>query len=161
MELFQEYREKAKRNIINADHMLCVTYPLVKDLRLLPAILDNIFQAYQNAMSAALYHGKLFKTVPNFNESFEGKLNMFKDKIASEYGIDGSYMADIQSLKEFINQHKKSPMAFVRKDKFVICNDGYEMKAVGLPDIHNYLNKAKVFIQLMDKLTSKDERIFR
>ena len=99
MELFQEYREKAKKNIINADHMLCVTYPLVKDLKLLPAIIDNIFQAYQNAMSAALYHGKLFKTVPNFNESFEGKINMFKDNIASKHNVDGSYISDIVHLR--------------------------------------------------------------
>ncbi|MCP3682530.1 MAG: hypothetical protein GY861_07545, partial [bacterium] len=46
MEKFQEAREKARKNINVADHMFCMTYPLVKDNRLLLAILENIFLGF-------------------------------------------------------------------------------------------------------------------
>ena len=64
MEQFQESRDNAKKKIQIADHMLGVTYPLVKDTKLLVVIMENIFLAYTNAMAAILYHERLFKRIP-------------------------------------------------------------------------------------------------
>ena len=55
MEKFQESIDKAKKSLNIAGHMLSVTYPLVKDPKLIPAIMENIFAAYYNAVDAILY----------------------------------------------------------------------------------------------------------
>jgi hypothetical protein len=43
MEEFQVLRDKAVEKIKIADHMLFMTYPLVKDPKLLMSILENTF----------------------------------------------------------------------------------------------------------------------
>jgi hypothetical protein len=160
LEQFQEFRDKAKQNIKIADHMLGVTYPLVKDPKLLLAIMENIFLAYSNSVSAILYHQRLFKKIPPFQDSFESKFNMFKERIVLKHNIDKGHIQDIQDIKEVITEHKKSPIEFARKDRFVICSDHYRMRTIGTNEIQNYINKAKLFIQLMDNIVRENERIF-
>ena len=161
MEKFQEARDKAKRNIKIADHMLSVTYPLVKDPKLLLAIIENIFLSYTNSVAAILYYERLFKRIPPFQDTFESKLNMFRERCLLKYNIDKSYLTEIQDIKDIIIEHRKSPVEFKRKDQFVICSDNYRIKSISINDIKNYINKAKVFIEAMDNIVSKDEGLFR
>jgi len=161
MELFQEAMEKAKKNIQIADHMLTVTYPLVKDTKLLLAVIENIFLAYSNSMSAILYQDRILKKIPLFNNTFESKFNMFKQRCVDRYRIDKSFISEMQNIKETIIQHKKSPVEFVRKDRFVICSDNYKLKTINIEEIKRYLNKAKLFIEEAINILSKNEGLFR
>lgn len=160
MEQFQQARAKAKKSIEIADHMLSVTYPVVKDPKLLLAIMENIFLAYTNAMSAILYHDRLFKQIPPFNDTFESKFNMFKTRCIGKHKLDKVHLMDLQEIKNIIQEHKASPVEFAKKDKFVICSDNYKMKTIELNDLNAYINKAKVFIGQMDTIVGKNERIF-
>ena len=60
MESFHEYRDQAVKHIKTADHMVSVTYPLVKDPKLLVAVIDNIFLALTNSMTAILHFDRTF-----------------------------------------------------------------------------------------------------
>ena len=162
MEKFQELKDKAKKNIKIADHMLYVTYPLIKDPKLLLAIIDNIFLTYTNAMAAILHYERLFKRIPPFKEdSFEDKFNIFKDKIIKRHNIDKSYLTEIRNIKDIIVEHKKSPVEFTKADKFVICSDNYRLKTISINDMKKYINKAKVFIEAMNNIIDKNGRIFK
>src|SRR3989338_261446 len=92
MEKFQESRERARRNIQLADHMLTQTYPLVKDPKLLLAVIENIFLALTNAMASVLYYERLFKRIPPFHDNFESKFYLFKMKTAMKYNIGPDYL---------------------------------------------------------------------
>jgi len=155
MELFQESLEKAKRNIYIADHMLLVTYPLVKDTKLLLAVIENIFLGYTNAMSAVLHYERNLKLIPPFQNNFESKFNMFRQRCIYKYKIDKNYVLEIQDIKDIIIGHKKSPVEFVRKDRFVICSDNYKLRTINLQEIRKYLNKAKLFIWKIANIISK------
>ena len=61
MERFQELREDARKRLQVADHLLTITYPLVKDAKLLLTISENLYYCVENAMNALLEHEKLFK----------------------------------------------------------------------------------------------------
>ena len=102
MEKYQEHREKAIRNMQIADHMLSVTFPMLKEPKLLLAITDNIFLAYTNSIAALLHFERLYKKIPPFNENFESKFNMFKEHCVDRYKIDRSYIVEIQSIKELL-----------------------------------------------------------
>ncbi len=160
MEKFQEIRDKAKKYIYIADHMLSVTYPLVKDPKLLLAVIENIFLAYTNTIGSLLYYERLFKRIPPFQENFESKFNMFKETSVLKYKIDKSYVADIQDIKNIILAHRKSPVEFARKDRFVICSNNYKLKTISVNEIKKHIDKAKLFIQEINNITSKDEGIF-
>lgn len=155
MEKFQELADKAKKSINIADHMLTVTYPLVKDPKLIPAIMENIFIAYSSAVDAILYFDLLYKRIPVFHDSFESKLNTFNARCISRYKIKKYYITEIQTIKNLLEEHKKSPVEFSRKDSFVIFSDKFKMKAISINTISEYINKAKVFIEEMDNIISK------
>ncbi len=160
MEHFQELREIAKKKIIVADHMLTQTYPMVKEPKLLLAVLENIFLALANAMTSLLEYERLFKRIPAYQETFDSKLNIFRIRLVDKYKIDKKYVQMISDVKETILEHKKSPVEFARKDKLVICDDEYQMKSISLAGIKQNISDTKQFIDIIQKITSKNEDIF-
>ena len=161
MEIFQEHREKAIKNLKIADHMLTVTFPLVKDTKLLLAVMENIFLGYTHAIAAILHHERVFKNIPPFQDTFESKLNMFRERCVGKFSIDKSYLTEVQDIRDILVEHRKSTVEFKRGDRFVICAEDYRLKTISAADIGKYLDKAKVFIQAMDNIVKKDEGLFR
>lgn len=158
MERYQEAIENAKVKIQIADHMLGTTYPMLKDTKLLLAIFENTFLAMASAMLSILYLDYFNRRIDSVAESFEGKLNAFKLNCVNYHGIDKGYAGDIQEMRSLIIEHKKSPVAFVRKDTFVICNESYQIRTLSIADIKCYLSKAKLFIQEAEHIIEKNGR---
>jgi hypothetical protein len=161
MEKFQEAREKAKRNLKIADHMLFMTYPLVKDNKLLLAILENIFLALTNAMGALLYYERLFKRVPPFHDNFESKMNLFREKCTARYKLSRDYLLLMREVKELVMEHKRSPMEFARKNSLVICSESYQLRTVSLDQIKKYLGKTKDFVREVELIVSQNDGMFK
>jgi len=160
MEKFQEHRDISKKKIQIADHILTQTYPLINDPKLLLAGLENIFLALTNSIGSLLYYERLFKKIPPFQNNFSSKFNMFRAKCVPKYNFTNEQVDLIQDTKDIILQHKKSPVEFTRKDRFVICSDNYSMKTISIDKIKDYLSKAKLFIQEINKIVSENEEIF-
>ena len=161
MEKFQELRAYSKKKLDVADHMLSVTYPLLKDVKLLVAVMENTFLAYTNAMSSVLHYDRMFHKIPAFEDNFESKFNMFKQKSMVRHGINHKYLEDMQKIKILLMEHRKSPVEFSKKDKFVICSDKFDVKTISVKDMQRYKNNCRLFIQDVSSVTSKNEDIFR
>ena len=161
MEKFQESRERALKALRTADHMISVTYGVVKDPKLLLAILENLNVSLQETMNSIIYYDRLFKRIPPFQDTFESRYNAFRLKSARRYSLESEYVTAIAEVKEMLDEHKKSPVEFVRNDKFVICNDSYKMKALSIQDIKKHIARAKIFIQEANIITSKNEELFK
>lgn len=159
MERVQESREKARRNVHLADHMLTQTYPLIKDPKLLLAVIENIFLALTNAMASVLYYERLYKRIPPFHDNFESKFNMFKMKTSLKYNIGPEYLGLMQEIKDIIIEHKKSPVEFKRNDKFVICSSGYNLKTISVEQMKRYIQQTKSFLQITEGIIYKNESI--
>jgi len=161
MEKFQELRDAANKKLKLADHILTMTYPMVKDPRLLLSSIEHLFLAFSYSMSSLLYYEQLFKRIPPFQDNFTSKFDIFKDKCSVRYNIDIEFTKIIQDIKDIIVSHKKSPMEFSRNDSLIICNGDYKMKTISAQMIHNYVQKAKLFIKNISNIVGKDESIFR
>ena len=161
MEKFQESKEAAKKRLQIADHMLTMTYPFVQDPKLLITVIENLFLALSNAMSSVLHYERLFKRIPPFQDTFASKFTLFKSKCVPKYNIDPEYIQLLQDLKEIIIEHRKSPVEFSKKDRFVICSEDYKLKTVSLAELKEYTKKTKLFIQQTNNIVSKNESIFR
>ena len=160
MEKFQELRDLSQKKIQLADHILTMTYPVVKDARLLIGVVENLFLALSYAMSSVLFYERLFKRVPLFPDKFAPKFELFKEKCVEKYKIDMQNILLIQSIKEIVVNHKKSPIEFQRKDQFVICNENYRIRTISVNELKDYIKKGKDFIKDTITITSKEENMF-
>lgn len=160
MEKFQELRDAASKKLHLADHMLTMTYPMVKDPKLLLSVIENLFLALTYGMSSLLYYERIFKRIPQFEDNFAEKFELFKNKCLEKYNIDSEIVKIMQDTKGIIVAHKKSPMEFPRKETLVICNGDYRMKTISANMIKGYVEKAKLFIKNISTIVSKDESIF-
>jgi len=161
MEKFQEAKAKAEKSLKIADHMLFVTYPLIKDNKLLMTILENIFLAFTQSMASVLYYERLFKRIPPFHDSFDGKYNLFKKKIIPKHKLNPKYGDVIMEIKEMVVAHKTSPMEFTRAGKFVICSKNYRLKTLGPDQLKGYIADAKGFIKINNRIVEKNAHIFK
>ena len=160
MEEFQILRDKAMQKIKVADHMLFMTYPLVKDPKLLLAIVENIFASLDFGMSALLQHERLFKRIPPYHDTFPSRFDIFKSKMIPRYKLSPSHAKLINDVRTIISEHKKSPVEFARKDKFVICSPSYSIKTIDINMVKKYIFETKVFVDNINKIVSKHEGIF-
>ncbi|MBT4651585.1 hypothetical protein HOC13_03630 [Candidatus Woesearchaeota archaeon] len=161
MEKFQILREDALKNYRMADHMLHVTYPLIKDTKLLLGVAINIYHSHLSALSSILHHDHLFKLVPLFEDSFESKILVFQKKCLNRHKINKDLLNSLLELKEIMDLHKNSPVEFRHKDRFIICTNNYKIQAITTNQLKLYLQKTRKFLDLMNKITLKNERIFR
>ena len=80
MEKFQELRDAANKKLQLADHILTMTYPIVKDPKLLLSVVENLFLAFSYGIGSVLHYERLFKRIPPFPDNFASKFELFRDK---------------------------------------------------------------------------------
>ena len=156
MEKFNELMESAEKKLNVADHLLSMTYPLVKDPKLLLSVAENLFLAFSYALTSLLYYERHFKRIPPFQDNFSLKLQLFKDECAARYGIDNEQLKAMQELKEILIAHKKSPIEFPRKENFMIFNESYEARILTNSLLKDCFQKAKLFIKKLSTIVRKE-----
>jgi hypothetical protein len=127
--------------------MLSSTYNLLKDPKLLLAILDNINLAYIHALSGFLAHERLFKRIPHYNNTPESELNFFKLKVHTKYGFDKCYIETMDRLNDILATHKDAPIEFSRDKNFVIASINYDLKKISPDDLKKDIKTCKDFIR--------------
>ncbi|MFP4523805.1 MAG: hypothetical protein ACLFO2_00620 [Candidatus Woesearchaeota archaeon] len=156
MERFVQYKDKARRNIQLADHMLTMTYPLVKDPKILLGVLENLFMAVTNSMASVLHYERLHKRVPAFNETFDSKFSTFKSKVVHQHGLDLKWVRFIAELREAVQEHQQSTTEFPRKGKYVMADKDYRLKTLDEALLKDYLKKTKELVhELLQLVTAK------
>ncbi len=161
MEPFQQLREDAKKKIQVADHMLVMTYQVVNDPKLLIQVLDNVLKAMHLIIRAVLEYERLFKRIPPFPTTLEAQLLFMKQRLAAKYAMTEDDFAFIRKQKDLLLSHKQSPVEFIRKDKFVISDDRYNLKTLSMAEMKRNIATAKVLIDKLYKKTTENDRIFR
>jgi len=146
---------KANRHLQTADHLAYVTYPLLKDTKLMFTVIENVYNAYVCAMDAFLTYERMYKRISYLPDDFDSRFDVFKTKVAQRYNIDRQHILLMDDLKKIIEYRRKSPVEFVKKDKLFICSDTYKMKAVNYDNIKDYVNKSKPFFTRMNRVLKK------
>lgn len=156
MQTFKNLILEANKHLRLADHMTYVTYPMIKDTKLLLSIIDNLDKALKKALDAYLYYERLYKRISFFPEDFNTKIDIFQRSSAIRYNLR-QYPPLIKEINFIIKKHKESPVEFIKGDKLVICNGDYRMKVLQVNDVKNYLSKAKPFISQLSNILKEDE----
>ena len=123
MEKFLENLILAEKMIQTADHMIYVTFPLIKDKRLLLKILQEMKNAIALCINAILQYEYLYKRIKLYKDS---RLNfkIFIEKCVPRYRITKEEINQIMELFDFVEKQKESPFEFVKDEKLVVLGTG-------------------------------------
>jgi len=146
--------DKANQLIKRADHMLYVTYPLIKDNKLIITMADNIVNGMIYAMDAVFMYEKLYKRISYYPEDFKEKMRIFKDSIAKRYNIEREHIVAMQDLKNFLDERKTGSTEFVKNDKYMFFSQKQEVKSLGIDKIKQNLNISKEFLRKVNGILS-------
>tara|TARA_Y100000310_G_scaffold320097_1_gene376150 strand:+ start:2509 stop:3003 length:495 start_codon:yes stop_codon:yes gene_type:complete len=160
MEKFKSLVLEANKSLKLADHMIYVTYPLIKDNKLLIHILENIDKSMKSAIDAFIRYDRIYKRIRANPQSFVEKVDIFSRISSKRYPFSQSDFDFIEEVDDLVRKHKESPVEFVKGDKFVICFDDYKTKILTLEKVKHMISKAKPFIFKLNNILS-DERILR
>ncbi len=151
MEKFLEHLEESGKKISTADHLLYVTFPLVKEKRLLLKILEEINQGVISCLNSILQYEYLFKKIKLYSEPKQN-FEVFKQKCAPRFSITQNEIKSIVELFEIVKAHKKSPFEFVRDEKIVILSDDMKQKIINLEKAKEFLASAKSVLEKTKKV---------
>ncbi len=138
-------QDKAFQQLKAAEHLLQVTFPLVKDPKLLIGILYNLSAALDYAMQAIL------QQEPAVPQSLNGKLHFLQTK----YGIGKNSIELIRRVNEISSAHKDSSVVFTRGSKQVICTDEYAMEVLSAQELASFIEQARDFLKSMEPANRK------
>lgn len=141
MESSYDLRARARRGLEVAEQMLVHTYPVVKDPKLILAVAGDICAALTSSMEAFI-----LEKGGDLEADFGSNLATFT-RLAKDYSFDADELELIGRLHDVIEAHKKSPVEFPRKDRFIICDEKYDCREITLEDMKNYLFRARLFIE--------------
>jgi len=160
MKKFNNLVIDANKALKLADNMTYVTYPLLKDKKLLMPILENINKSITLSISAFIRYDLLYKRINSTPEKFNEKLNLFYNTSFVRYSFNEEDLSFIKSLNNLIKKHKESPIEIIRGEKFIICSEDYRTEIITLDLIKKMILKAKPFIFKLNRILS-DERILK
>lgn len=145
MEKHLESLNKAIKGIRIADHMLYVTYPVIKDKRLLLKSLDEVYDAIINIINSILQYDAGKKMITLTSDS-RTNFEIFLEKSSKRYNLTPEEIKDILELISLMENHKKSPLEFSRRDKVIIMSDSLKTTAIDSERLKKYLSLAKNLI---------------
>ena len=147
--------QDAYKSLQTADHMVYITFPLIKENRLLIKILSGIYCAVLALVNAMLQYDFAYKRVI-LTENAKENFKIFREKCAPRFGISADEMEKIIEIFRLMGEHQASPMEFVKGNKFVILSDNLKTDALTLGRLKDYLITSKNLLKkVSDKIKTK------
>jgi len=146
------HNKKAREQYDAAFHLLNVTFPLIKEPKLLMGIVNNVSQSMEHGMNAILAYERQLKLVPNYNNEFQSKFNLFRYKSIKRNNIPNELVTMMQDLKELIELHKQCPTEFQRGNKYILASKDYQLKVLSIKEIREYVAKNNRFLGIVNQI---------
>ena len=142
MEKFLEALVTAEKDLRTIDHMVYVTFPLIKDKRLLLKVMLDIKEVVTGCITSILQYEYLYKRINLYKDSREN-FKTFTEKCAARYNIHGGEIKLLVELFDFVEKHKESPFEFVKAEKIVILSENSKPTTLTLEKTKEFLIMAK------------------
>lgn len=145
--------EKAKKNLQMADHLTYMTFPLVKENRLLLKVLDELYLSVFNTINSILQYEYTYKRIQIYKDPREN-FRTFK-KLAEKYNIKEEQLNKLIEILNIGEKHKKSPFEFIKNNKIVIMSDNLKTSTLDIENIKDFLLETKDFLRKTDLIINK------
>jgi hypothetical protein len=139
---------QSEKQLVLADHLLTMTYPLVKDPKLLVGVIQSLHRSYdlliQNVLHQTSIQQKILRT-----KTFANRFAQFKIILKNNKNINEKELQSIQTIHDLLEEHNKSPVEFSRGQKFVICSDDYSFETLTPEKLKIHLHHAKKLLKTL------------
>ncbi len=146
MEKFLQNLQEAEKIIRLADHMIYVTFPLLKEKKILFKVISEIKIAISNCISSILLYEHASKRVSLYKNP-EDNLQTFREKCAQRYGITKEEIFFIKEIFDISEKHRESSFEFVRDGNIVILSEDLKPKTISLERIKQFLLMSKTILR--------------
>lgn len=140
---FGDSLRNAEKYLLNADHLISVTFKVVDDKRILLNVLENLYKSLLYGIDSILKYEAATKKARLFKESRKN-LQLFK-MIADAYSITSSEMRFIDEIFYITKKHKESSMEFLKNDKVIIMSDDLPYY-LQISTIQKYIENTKLIL---------------
>lgn len=147
MEHAKELLRDAQEKLLRADHLAFMTYPQVKEPKMLALVLENVDAVFSDCMEALLDYERMYKRISVVKGDFDSELRMLREHCLKRYGYPDR-VANVISEVRFLAEKKKGcQMEFQRKDQYVLCSDSYRLDFLDIRKVSEYVREAGKFLE--------------
>lgn len=157
MEKFFENLREAEKITRTADHLIYVSFPLIKDKRILFILISELKKAVANCINAILQYDYLYQRISLYQDT---KINFetFRNKSSKRFDITEQEINLIIKLFDIEQYHKKSSMEFAKDNKVVMLSDDMRQKIITLDEIKQFLQLTKdILRKIKSKITNSQK----
>jgi len=153
---FNEMLDKAESYLKTADHLIYITYPLIKENVIIKTVLDNLHKTVINVVKSILNYEGLYKRIQLIHENAD--INTFQ-RCAPRFNITVQEISTIKEIFSLAEKRQESTMEFIRRDKLVIMSDNLKTESISLEQLKKYLNILKIILHKTKEKISQDRNI--
>lgn len=146
MEKIIYYIEDAEKRVRKSDHILYITFPLIKDKKLLLKVLLELKVAILDCINAILQMEYISKRI-NLSQDPKTNLRIFQLECAPNFNINEEEIRRIKDLITLAEKHKKSHFEFVKDDKIVILSENFQQDSISFEEIKDFLLLSKSILK--------------
>lgn len=152
MERVQRFIEEAKETFKSADHLAYITYPMLREPKLIYSIAEKLYIANSRMMDAILYHEYAQKSISVVPIEFETRFNLFKDKLVKKHNISNEAVKMISDLYELVQANRNCPVAFPKDESYNFYCSNTSKKTITIELAKRYLNLTRQLIKQAEGL---------
>ncbi|MBS3064982.1 MAG: hypothetical protein J4451_00585 [DPANN group archaeon] len=150
---YEELLFAARKEMSVADHLLYVTYPVVKESKFLLSIASKIATSARLALQALLEYEKMNNSIMDYPQSFVSQMSLYKRVIEPKYRLDSTFHRLMQRLFEIYQSNKSSVVKFKRGDSYILASKDYTLSVLDYETVKKYANVTKKFISSVDEIS--------
>lgn len=136
---------KARKSLQMADHLTYMTFPIVRENRLLLKVLDELYSAIISTINAILQYEYTYKRISLYKDPKEN-FRTFKS-LAGKYALNQEQLNKIIDILVLAEKHKKSPFEFSKNDKIIIMSESLRTDTLTLEKIKSFIIETKDFLR--------------
>ena len=156
MENYHELINKAQKEIDSSDHLLFVTYNIVKDSKFVFSVTNQLIDAVKYAIEALLEFERKSKLIEPYPKQFNFMVDTFKKKVSERREFETSTLVFLNKLVLMEQTIDSSSLNFRRGETYVLADEEFGTQAIELQTIKSYFSDAKSFVEKVGEIIEQD-----
>jgi len=140
-----DYYIEAEKSCRAADHMIWITYPVVKDKSILLKALENLHNSATKIITLILKYEYLHKRIQLYRDT-EKNLETFFKKCSNIHSLSSQDINNIRSIIRISRKCKESTFEFSKAEKAVIMEENGEITELSLSELKEYSKTIRALI---------------
>jgi hypothetical protein len=130
--------EESERALFAADHMIYISFPLIKDKRLLIKAIQEIKKSVYLFVKAIIEAESFNKKVLT-EEEMKSTFNFLKERITKKYGLNNKDLSLISEIFEISEIYRESSFEFMKSDRVVFLTNDLKPVAISVDKIKEFI----------------------